>query len=90
MNKANGITYGGLQIHTAYREPGEPICIGDKSGLSTIFKTLAGRSIEIYTYDGYITGIRVCYFDHDRTIIEAEVGEVPELDPDMEEDVERL
>jgi hypothetical protein len=49
MNKANGITYGGLQIHTAYREPGEPICIGDKSGLSTIFKTLAGRSIEIYT-----------------------------------------
>jgi hypothetical protein len=90
MSDSNGITYGGLQIHTAWREPGEPICIGDKSGQSTIYQTFAGRNIEIYTYEGHITGVRVSYFDHDKIIIEAEVGEVPELDPNMEEDVERL
>jgi hypothetical protein len=86
---ANETTYGGLQIMTAYNEPGEPICIGDKSGDSTIYQTFAGRSIEIYTYEGHITGVRCWYFDHEENmIIEAEVGVVPELED--EEGIERL
>jgi hypothetical protein len=86
---SNGITYGGLKIHTAYNETGQPICIGDQSGETSIHKTVPGRSLEIYTEAGMIIGIRVTYFGDDieeEPIIEAEIGDCPELDDPFGDD----
>lgn len=77
----------GLNAYIASAEEGEPICIGDKGGDTTIYEFFPGRSIEIYVTDGgYIKGVRIWRHGKHSDVREAEVGDCPTWVDTLEDD----